>query len=161
MILTESNSIKSFKLGIIVQEALGGEATPEEKTFVEGLQSQVDSALSAYNSNIITLQLEMLDRIAEDEALSARIDGIIALPDGSTTADAELVDIRVGANGWVYSSAGDAVRGQIGELQSDMNDTVQSYDHLAPYFYKANTYINSSGVETTLNGYDTYKIHPF
>lgn len=52
------------------------------------------------------------------DLLDARIGSIIALEAGSTTGDAELMDLRIGANGKSnYASAGQAVRSNINKLQ--------------------------------------------
>lgn len=52
----------------------------------------------------------------------ARIDSLSTLPEGSTTGDAELIGIRIGADGVTYPNAGEAVRTQISDLKGDLDN---------------------------------------
>ena len=71
---------------------------------------------------------ERTERSQQDAVLSARMDSFSRLPDGSlsTAADAELVDVRVKADGTTASTAGDAVREQITELKNALNFAVSN-----------------------------------
>lgn len=105
------------------------------------------AALNAAISN------ETLARISADTTINARIDAIATLPEGSTSGDAELRDIRIGANGITYNSAGDAVRGQYDELSDRIDEF--GLEHINLYSgidNKLNFYIDQSTGNTVFSG---------
>lgn len=86
-----------------------------------------DGSLSAliqplFDEYKVTIDNTVNTQNNEINVLKSRMDTFTSLPDGSTTGDAELQDIRVGANGEIYPSAGNAVRGQVSDLNSDLVD---------------------------------------
>lgn len=68
-------------------------------------------------SNIISLQSELSTTNLNLATQTARINNIASLDDGSTTGDAELIDIRVGYDNITFTTAGNSVRNQANLLK--------------------------------------------
>lgn len=76
---------------------------------------------------------------------------------------AELTDIRVGYDNTVYSSAGNAVRGQVGDLKNDLNDITSSLITLIPQTLTLSVgLMNRYGTASTTDLYEngTLLVHP-
>ena len=93
----------------------------------------------------INAQLEEMDEQSNQiEQLVGRMDEFTNLPEGSTTGDAELADIRVDINGNSYDNAGNAVRGQI----SSISEFTRNLNKKPCGRYKANS---TTGVISSAN----------
>ena len=97
-------------------------------------QFTMDNFNQRINETNIALQKKadtsVIDQIENDvNVLESRMNEFTSLPQGSTSGDAELADIRVGQDGTVYGTAGNAVRAQVNQLKQDFsNQQIKKYN---------------------------------
>ena len=92
---------------------------------VSGIAYSLTTADIADNLN--NSSSSMVLSAKQGKILNDRISNIIVV-DESTEGNTELIDIRTGIDGTKYPTAGDAVREQIGQLSSDIDDLSKSYN---------------------------------
>lgn len=62
--------------------------------------------------------------------LTARMDAFVALPEGSTTGDAELIDGRVDKDGVTHTNIGEHIRHVTGQLSEEIDQLSEEIDYL-------------------------------
>lgn len=82
----------------------------------------IDAIVAQQNEDIHDQDSEIVAQNDRITILEGRMDEFASLPPGSTAGNAELLDIRVGADGVTYASAGDAVRSNDTILKDSINN---------------------------------------
>ncbi len=93
---------------------------------IGALTTGLNNATNSINTLNNNLAFESNTRESEDNIINARIDAIVALPEGSTTGDAELIDGRLDSFGITHSTIGDAIRYESETAEQQL--TYQKYD---------------------------------
>lgn len=147
------------KIGDIdrAEEATEASAQAAKESENAAANSATESALSANNaSNSAAAAQRNADSLAgvmgQVSINTERINNILV--EGTPTeGNAELIDIRAGANGITYPTAGDAVRGQYSELnnlaETLLEDAVNPITATAPGVYNINTNVIETPLSST------------
>lgn len=134
--------------------------------YFNAYKTEINGIVEEQTQNINSFETSVNDSISTQNGrisvLEGRMDTFSRLPEGSTTGDAELIDIRVGSNGITYNTAGDAVRAQavqnpnsvlnLPETTTLENETFFPIYKLGVATKKVETYLIKQGISTLKRG---------
>lgn len=164
-IMNELKTIREARYGKEVRESI---AAGIETCYKEGragttdLQARQDLLTTKTELDVERKRLNELDSTkaskTELDVERNRINQMTKLPDGSTTGDAELADIRIGANGKTYDTAGAAVRSQISTLNKSTKALNSTMYRVEGAVKPEKTIINSKLIDNNVESHPSNKV---
>ncbi len=129
------DKIKNGRYGADITDAIiGGIKKCYDDASVNHDNANMEVKMARGTHNTLNDRLDKSDEIqaqtnaqlsANKQELGNRIDNIVA-NNNSTDGNSELIDVRIGYDGFNYGSAGSAVRAQINSVDYDINDLKNS-----------------------------------
>lgn len=119
---TSANKAEAWAIGYYEGDPVQpGEPQYENNAKYYAESAAADAATIAEDlTELPSIKTRLTNAEIDISVLDSRVDQFASLPAGSTAGNAELLDIRIGAYGEEYPSAGDAVRGQIRAIDDDL-----------------------------------------
>ena len=102
-------------------KVLSAKQGKELKTQIDNNKSELEAKINS-NKEEVDSQIKEKANKVDLEIEKRRIDNLTTLPEGSTTGDAELIDARIGADGNTYDNLGNAVRTQLTNLNTRIDN---------------------------------------
>lgn len=139
------NYVNNYFASLDVQAEINNklDSMAQDGTLTNLIKKYVDPLISVQDSKITVLE--------------NRMDTFVKLPDGSTTGDAELTDIRVPASGFnsnkPYATAGDSVRGQVTEIMGTLSDANVFSNLRSKVSWVNGSFISNTGWPIELSGF--------
>ena len=140
-ITPEDIPIVDENLDISSSKPVENKAIAREILRLDGAIKSANKSLAETNSNVSTVHNELKQEISVERA---RITNLATLGEGSTTGDAELIDLRVGADGVVDATAGESVRRQFNNIVGDLLVKTPIFDPKRALNSSGNTIISAS-----------------
>lgn len=108
-------------------------------------------------TQILASYQDVKDEVAVERS---RINNLIKLEPGSTTGDAELADIRVGYEGTIHTTAGNAVRNQVTSIERRLSSVVKyvSGTETVDLICHTDGYYGTTGQFTKADGVAKYAV---
>lgn len=128
------------------------EEVKKAQQWISNIDDINSSEVKTYSSKKIDEQYNTKASKDELEVERQRINTFTSLEEGSTTGDAELIDIRVGLDGLNYDSAGNSIRSQLSFFKNMVGyySTNKAIDFTVGYYSSDLTFKSTDiGISTT------------
>ena len=139
------------KNGIVIHPKTVGEAVDINGETLTTYTNEIISSRGTHNTlndrldNVDEIQAQTNTQLSQKINVEKnRIDSLTTLAEGSTTGDAELMDIRIGANGFIYNNSGTAIRHQISTISHVIDELSKK---LVSYSCLTNNYRDGVGFD--------------